>query len=63
MWALVWAIYMSGTVYGGKSVAVASQTIQGFPSQHECEVAGKRVLDLSRGHQQANVIYTCVEVK
>ena len=63
MWALILAIYMSGNVYGGKSVAVSSQTIQGFSSQQECEVAGKRILGLSRGHQLANAIYTCVEVK
>ena len=61
MWALILAIYVS--VYGGESVAVSSQTIQGFSSQEECEVAGKRVLGLSRGHRRANVIYTCVQVK
>jgi nitrogen regulatory protein PII-like uncharacterized protein len=58
MWALILAIYVSDT-----SVAVSSQTIQGFSSQQDCEVAGKRVLDLSRGHRRANVIYTCVQVK
>ena len=63
MWTLILAIYVSDTVYGGESVAVSSQTIRGFSSQQECEVAGKRVLGLSRGHGRANVIYTCVEVK
>lgn len=63
MWTLILAIYMSDYVYGGSSVAVSSQTIQGFSSQQDCEVAGKRILDLSRGHQRANVIYTCVRVK
>ena len=66
MWVLAWAIYMSGTVYGGNSVAVASQTMTGFTSKQSCEDAGQRVLELSRGyqrHQQDNVIYTCVKVE
>ena len=59
MWALILAIYINQS----GSHAVSSQTIQGFSSQQECEVAGERVLGLSRGHQRANVIYTCVQVK
>lgn len=58
MWTLILAIYVSG----GASVPVSSQVIQGFSSQQDCEVAGKRILHLSRGHQRANVIYTCVQV-
>lgn len=65
MWTLILAIYASNAVYGGASVAVSSQAIQGFSSEQECEVAGKRVLGLSRGHRRgwADVDYTCVEVK
>ena len=65
MWTLILAIYVSNAVYGGASVAVSSQTIQGFSSQQECEIAGKRILNLSRGHrrERVDVIYTCVEVK
>jgi hypothetical protein len=64
MWALILAIYVSNDPnVSGEAAAVSSQTIQGFSSQQECEVAGKRILGLSRGHQRANVIYTCVQVK
>lgn len=63
MWALAWAIYMSSTVYGGNSVAVASQTMIGFTSKQSCEEVGQRVLELSRGHNRSNVIYTCVKVE